>query len=202
LHKCLILLFFFALSTHAIDYGKVRIKLPESQYKDRFSFAYLIEQSNDLIDSNAVEASYLHQISGQLSLGASFTSFSSSASETGLRVKEDLSNNGIIQKLELKKFSLMVNSNYRIASGVMKFVGKYQALTFIDFGLGLGVAQYEYSDNKETTTKKGISYSLELGSHISKKYLASIIFKKAYDGIGDDTTNNQSYLGLKVGVSW
>ncbi len=202
LYKYLILLFFISGSSFAFDYGKVRINLADETERNSLTFGALQEQSNDLIDSFGLELRYLKSINPTLRLGITYQDYTSEQSSNGKRTEKQLLSNGIIQDLELKKRSLYTQANYRLAHGVMKFVGKYQSEIFMDLGLGLGVSQYESTESGDENSKNGIMYSLELGSNITKEFIGIIHLTSVQEDLGDEDQINQSYLGLRFGYLW
>ena len=200
--RLLVILFFMLSNCYAFDYGKVKIKLPEYNKRHFVSLGQLTEQSNDLVESRAIELRYLYQFIPSFQLGVRAANFSSAESSNGQKVKDQMQNNGIIQEVELKRKSLFLESQLNIAHGVMKFFGKYQAITSLQMGLGLGRSDYENSEKKNKITKNGWSYSLGLNSIISESYMISLSLTKVQDGYDTKVQNNQSYMGLRVGYLW
>ncbi len=198
----LVLLVFISTYCHAFNYGKVRIDLSENQSENTFSLGIIDEQSNDLIDSQGIEFKYLRSIKSNLKAGIRYSNFDSKISSNGKRVKNDLLDNGIIQNLELKQSSIFIESSYRLANGVMKFVGSRQAQIFIDIGLGLGSSTFENTkDNKESSTT-GWLYSLELGANLSENYVLSLYMTKIQDGVDSKNKINQTFLGMGISYLW
>lgn len=202
LYNYLILLFFISSHVYAISYGDVRIDLRDDKKMHQFTLGVVDEQSNDLINSRGLELRYLKSLNSELRLGLRYANFNSEISDNGKKVKKDLLDNGIIQNLELKENSLYIESNYRLARGVMKFFNSKQAQVYIDLGAGLGVSNYLKTNNNSEITKTGLFYSLELGALMGKSYQTSLQLTKIQDGINSDIKNNQSYLGLRIGYLW
>lgn len=197
MYKYILFLFFFNINCFAFEYGKVRIVLAQSKNKHEANVKYLQEQSNDLIDSNGFEISYLYLFKENFRIGTSLKIFSSEISEYGEKVKNDLLSNGIKQNLELRQMSLFLLSNYRIGNGIMKFFGQYQSQVYFDINAGVGATSYKNSKDDANSRKFGWLYGAELGMNLNADYIIALNFSK----IKDDLSGNTD-LGIKIGYTW
>ena len=157
---------------------------------------------NDLVSSNIFNIDYSYRTKQWISLGVSSITHSSKLSSIGEKLKGELSDVGIVQKVNMPTYSFYLVASILPASNITNLFNSFYLNSELKIGVGIGSSYYIDRNSEGKSTVASVMTEIAIEFPLFEKYSVDFFWRHQLDDPISEKSYSENHLGVMLGAKW